>query len=152
MFLAASFFAYSQSWSQYVKQSKHLLDTAWKEKKNKKTTAKQMHTYSSFLTFAPFVSLHHNATLNMVRTSFLKLMKAVKCIVRCLTKSPIRAKTWHILAAPAPQKAALLFPQLLKRIFWCLHVWKGDVLLMCASTNGSAATQNKQEFSSSGSY
>lgn len=84
---AASFFASFVASSQYVKQSKHLLNI------KKRNPHKQMHTYSSFHAFLAFVSLHYNATLNMVRTSFLKLIKPSNCIVRCKNKCPIEAKT-----------------------------------------------------------
>lgn len=85
---AASFFASFVASSQYVKQSKHLLNL-----KKKENPHKQMHTYSSFHAFLAFVSLHYNATLNMVRTSFLKLIKPSNCIVRCKNKCLIEAKT-----------------------------------------------------------
>lgn len=84
---AASFFASFVASSQYVKQSKHLLNI------KKRNPHKQMHTYSSFHAFLAFVSLHYNATLNMVRTSFLKRIKPSNCIVRCKNKCLIEAKT-----------------------------------------------------------
>lgn len=97
MYLAASFFASSVLPSQYVKWrrrqrrgsgGKHLLSNVPKKRK-------QMHTHAHTLTHtrlrfpcAAFILQHHNATLNMVRTSFLKLIKAVKLYCSLLKQMP----------------------------------------------------------------